>query len=119
VAQKGLVRITVCKVTDEERLQAILRDVPVREDDTAFNCHSWVREAFCRLHDDGKAIKSYLSADEWNNVETCARKYCRRKRDIGRFQESNASGIDNVGLVNWDLKRISTFNFWENREITP
>jgi len=119
VAQTALVRIAVCKVTDEERLRAIIRDLPVREEDTAFNCLSWVREAFCKLHEDGKAVKSYLHVDDWRNVETCARKYCRRKRDIGRFQDSNTARNDNVGAVTWDVKRISTFNFWENREITP
>ena len=119
VAQKALIRVTVCKVTDEERLQSILRILPVPEEDPAFNCLSWVRDAFYRLHDDGKAVKSYLNAGDWNNVEACARKYCKRKRDAGRFQDGNATVNVNGMAADWDVKKISTFNFWENRETTP
>jgi hypothetical protein len=111
--QTGLVRVTVAKVTDEARLQSILRAIQVREDDTAFNCLTWVREAFLKLHQDAKSIKTYLNADDWNAVETCARKYCKRKRDIGRWQE------DRVPRGLWNVEKISTFNFWENRETTP
>jgi len=118
VAQKGLVRIAVCKVTDEEHLQSILRSLPIHEDDSAFTCLTWVRTAFRKLHDDGKAVKSYLKAEDWDDVETCARKYCKRKRDAGRFQE-DATTNNNGGAAGWDVKKISTFNFWENRETTP
>jgi hypothetical protein len=121
VAQKCLVRVAVCKVTDEARLQSILRDTPIRGDDSAFNCLTWVREAFRKLHDDGKAVKTYLKSDDWDDVEKCARKYCKRKRDAGRFQEGatvNNNNNNNGGATNWDVKKISTFNFWENRETT-
>jgi len=115
VAQTGLIRVAVCKVRDEERLQFILRNIRVPEDDTAFNCLTWVREAFCQIHDDGKSVKTYLNSDDWINVETCARKFCKRKRDAGRFQEdANING----GAVDWDVRKISTFNFWENRQTT-
>ncbi|EXJ83179.1 hypothetical protein A1O1_06798 [Capronia coronata CBS 617.96] len=112
-AQTGLVRITVAKVTDESRLQALLREIPVRQDDSAFNCLTWVREAFAKLMDDGRSIKSYLNSEDWKTVETCARTYCKRKRDAGRFQDSAAA---EVAAWRWD--EISTFNFWENRETT-
>jgi hypothetical protein len=117
-AQMGLVRIAVCKVVDEDRLLAILRALPIPDDDHFYNCLSWVREAFQVLHDDGKAIKSYLDADDWNDVEACARKYCKRKRDAGRFQDQ-VGGDDEHLPVLWDVKKIPTFNFWENRETTP
>lgn len=111
--QTGLIRVTVAKVTDEARLQAILRTIQVRQDDTAFNCLAWVREAFVKLHQDGKSLKSYLKEDDWGAVESCARKYCKRKRDIGRWQE------DRLPRGLWNMDKISTFNFWENRETTP
>jgi hypothetical protein len=115
VAQKGLVRIAVCKVTNEERLQSILRALPVPEDDSAFSCLAWVRSGFRKLHDDGKAIKTYLKSENWDDIETCARKYCKRKRDMGRFQDH---GRDGAPAAAWDVKKISTFNYWENRETT-
>lgn len=117
VAQTGLVRVAVAKVTDEERLQSLLRDLPIRENDSAFNCHAWVREAFCKLLDDGRSVKSYLSSDDWNAVEVCVRKYCKRKRDAGRFQEGPVP-LNNGGVMAWNVNQISTFNFWENRETT-
>jgi hypothetical protein len=118
VAQRGLVRIAVCKVTDEDRVRSILRDLPIRANDSAFNCHTWVREAFRELHDDGKAVKSYLKADDWDAVEACARKYHKRKRDAGRFAEGHAAVNNNGAATQWDVKQVSTFNFWENRETT-
>lgn len=116
-AQTALVRITCAKVTDEHRLQTLLRGVPVREDDSAFSCLSWVRAAFTKLLDDGKSVKSFLKPDEWNAVEACARKYCKRKRDVGRFQDE-PNGAGGYYRVQWDDDKISTFNFWENRETT-
>lgn len=123
-AQSGLIRIAVAKVTDQRRLQTLLRDIALREDDSAFNCLTWVREAFVKLLDDGKSVKSYLKPEDWSAVETCARKYCKRKRDAGRFQENNAHGANGAGrgggvLNRWNPEMISTFNFWENRETTP
>lgn len=112
-AQTVLVRVTVAKVVDEARLRALLRDIPLREDDSAYTCHSWVREAFIKLLSDSKSVKSYLKSDDWNAVEACARKYCKRKRDAGRFVE-NSEGEAN----RWNPQIISTFNFWENRETT-
>ncbi|KIV84026.1 hypothetical protein PV11_06002 [Exophiala sideris] len=113
-AQTVLVRVAVAKVTDESRLEALLREIPLRQDDSAYTCHTWVREAFIKVLDDSKSVKSYLKADDWNAVEACARKYCKRKRDAGRFVE-----ISNVGGVNQSNgQMISTFNFWENRETT-
>ena len=109
ITQKGLVRVAVCKVTDEERLQSILRDLPIPGDDPTFNCYTWVRKAFLALHDDGRATKSYLKSDDWDGVEACARKYCKRKRDAGRFQERPPAA--NNAAVDWDVKKVSTFNF--------
>jgi hypothetical protein len=113
-AQSGLVRIAVAKVTDECRLQSLLRDIPVQENDSAFNCLSWVREAYFRLLEDGRSVKSYLKPEDWSGVETCARKYCKGKRDAGRFND----GPLHHDNVRWDVEKISTFNFWENRETT-
>ncbi|KAK7897126.1 hypothetical protein LTR67_005015 [Exophiala xenobiotica] len=113
-AQTGLIRVTVAKVTDEYRLQSLLRHIALREDDSAFNCLTWAREAFVKVLEDNKSVKSYLKPEDWSAVETCARKYCKRKRDAGRFQEE-----PNRGVHQWNDKQISTFNFWENRETTP
>ncbi|KIV97673.1 hypothetical protein PV10_01389 [Exophiala mesophila] len=112
-AQAGLVRIAIAKVTNEARLQSILRDIVVPQEDVGFNCLTWVRDAFVRLHQDRKSIRTYLDDTDWPAVETCARKYCKRKKDVGRFQE------DRRRPGTWNPEKISTFNFWENRETCP
>jgi hypothetical protein len=55
-------------------------------------------------------LKSYLGSEEWNGVEACTRKYCKRKREMGRFLEDKPPG------ATWDTDKIATFNYWENRE---
>ncbi|KAL2408356.1 hypothetical protein ABEF93_002042 [Exophiala dermatitidis] len=124
-AQTGLVRITVAKVVDEARLRALLRDIPVPQhgdDDPTFNCLTWVREAFVKAIEDPKCVKSYLHAEDWKAVETCARTYCKRKRDLGRFHHPPVQPENddaNAGIAfPWSHDDISTFNFWENRETT-
>jgi len=108
-AQRVLVRVAVAKVIDEPRLQSLLRELPVAEDDSAFSCLTWVKNAYLKLMADSKCLKSYLDEADWPAVERCAREYCKRKREQRRIQDQAAT---------WDAETVSTFNFWENRETT-
>lgn len=106
-----LVRIAIAKVKDVERLRNIVRHIKIDSRDEAFNCYAWVKEAYLRIMEDGKSVKSYLGAEDWVAVEACARKYCKRKRDAGRFQAELTQGLErSIG------EKVSTFNYWENRE---
>lgn len=110
VAQTVLIRVTVGKVVDEARLKALIRDIPIPEDDPTFTCRTWVRNVYVKLiEDNSRCVKSYLSDEDWRGIEMCARKYCKRKRDQRRFTNLEGS---------WDPEKIPTFNFWEKRETT-
>jgi len=109
-AQTLLVRVTVAKVVDEARVRAVLRDVPFKQGDEAENCLTWVKKAYVRLIEDGKCVKGYVYEDDWADIERCARRYGKKKREMRRFQDSGGP---------WDMAMVPTWNFWENRETTP
>ena len=101
--QSIIVRITVAKIVDTTRLEAVLRHVPVHQDDTSWNCLSWIRDAFLRvLEDEQRCVKGYVEAKDWKGIERRTREYARKKRD-----ERRPAG-----------ESIPTWNFWENRETT-
>jgi hypothetical protein len=104
-----LIRVAIAKVRDIDAFQATLRSLPIPSISTepSSTCLSWTRAAFSALVKKKSCLKSYLSASDWKDVEACARKYCKRKRDLRRFTNAGP----------WDLNKVSTYNFWENREI--
>lgn len=111
-----LVRITVAKVRDPARVTTLLRSVPPPKNAESDTCLSWTREAFRLLISDRgsgastSCLSSYLKPADWEHVESRARKYIKRKRDMHRFDEDRAGP--------WDRGSVSTWNFWENRETT-
>ena len=110
LARDPLVRICIAKIIDLERLETILRSLPIPLCDSSYSCLTFVRSAFTALHHGVGAgcLKSYLSKDDWKDVELCVRKYCKRKREQRRFTGDNGS---------WNDGTVSTFNYWENREV--
>lgn len=111
LAQKALVRVCIAKVTDLLLLESTLRSltIPSSTADPSFTCLSWVRTAFLALHNRG-CLKSYLKDEDWKDVELCARKYCKRKRQQRRWVTEGLGGP-------WESELVSTFNFWECREV--
>ncbi|KAK5115254.1 hypothetical protein LTR62_001454 [Meristemomyces frigidus] len=110
-----LVRITVAKVVDNERLQTVLQNLRVRSrvgnDCTEpSTCAQWVKDAFVALRADSSCLKSLLDIEDWDVIERMAREYCRGKRREGRFS--------NDAMDWWRRENVSTFNAWENRETT-
>ena len=111
-----LVRITLAKVRDCERLTALLRSVPTPSFATEETCLSWTNAAFDTLVGDrgssgaSACLSTYLKPSDWEYVEERARKYVKRKREIRRWDR------DPPGP--WDRGAISTWNYWENRETT-
>jgi hypothetical protein len=51
-----LARIVVAKVEDQKRLMAILRKIPVVQNDANWRCRSWIASALAELTKDGKAV---------------------------------------------------------------
>jgi hypothetical protein len=112
-----LVRITIAKVRDPERLIAILRDVPPPRPSAnrEVSCLSWTQAAFEALVSDrgldgNPCLSSYLKVGDWEYVEERARTYVKRKRDARRWDREHPGP--------WDRGLVSTWNYWENRETT-
>jgi hypothetical protein len=99
-----LVRITVGKVEDGNRLVKILRDTPIRQGQLGWNCVAWVKEALETLEVDPKALGTRVT--EWEKVRSGAMDYCQRKKDQHRFD----------GQGNFDMEVAPTYDLIEQKE---
>jgi hypothetical protein len=84
-----LVRIAVAKVRDVRAVEAVVRNIPIpTTQQDSYTCLSFVRDAFSTLHSKENrttCLRTYLKPDEWIDVEGCARRYIKRKRELGRL----------------------------------
>ena len=99
-----LVRIMIGKVEEKDRLEQVMRSVPVVQGDAAWNCVIWVKEALQKLRDDGKVMGT--SQLEWNVVKNAAMSYVQRKKDQHRFD----------GQGNFDAGRAATYDLLAGTE---
>ena len=102
-----LVRIMVGKVERKDRLEEIMRSVPIVQGDPEWNCVLWVKEALARLKVDGKAMGT--SQIDWQRVRDAAMEYVQRKRDEHRFESSSAG--------TFDMRKPPTFDLVEGKEV--
>jgi hypothetical protein len=79
-----LARVLIAKIEDRDRLVAILRNIPVIQNDPHWRCRSWVANALAELAKDGKAVGT--SRLSWTEIETIGREYVARKKAEGRYQ---------------------------------
>ncbi|KAF3351849.1 DNA polymerase epsilon subunit D [Verticillium dahliae VDG2] len=77
-----LVRVLAAKVKRMERLESIMRSVPVRPDVPDWTSRSWVEEACKKLQSDGKAIGS---CPDWETLSNTALWYVQKKMEEHRF----------------------------------
>ncbi|RMZ68426.1 hypothetical protein GMOD_00010077 [Pyrenophora seminiperda CCB06] len=101
-----LARILVAKIQDEKRLVALLRGIPVVQDDPNWRCRTWVASALAEIEKDGKCVGT--AELDWQKIEAIARQYVRNKTDNGRYQTT-------ADL----LKPKPTWDLLENKEIVP
>ena len=94
----------IAKVEGVDRLQTILRNVPVRPEQDGWSCKGWVKEALEALQDDGKVLGTSVTA--WKIVKDAAIKYCQKKKDQHRFD----------GKGNFETKWPPTFDLLEEKE---
>ncbi|KAI5369202.1 hypothetical protein Slin14017_G000810 [Septoria linicola] len=98
-----LARILIAKVEDHERLVAILRSIPIVQNDPNWRCRSWIANALAELAKDDKAVGT--SQLNWAVVEMTARQYVARKTAAGRYQRAEDM-----------LKPKPTWDMLENKE---
>lgn len=124
-----LARIALAKVVDEQHVVALIRaaaaaiqtaqsssrdSIDSMDQVCRTTCLSWVRSAWEAIAgDSSKPLRTFFGPDEWDNIESRARKYVKRKRLQGRYHP-NTGPAD----ITWNVAEIPTWNYWENREIT-
>ncbi|KAK2596537.1 hypothetical protein N8I77_013423 [Diaporthe amygdali] len=104
-----LVRVIIGKVTNAERVAALLREVPVRDNQSGWNCVWWLREALEMLRADGKAL-SRSSSIAWEDAGKAAMEFVHRKEREHRFDGRAAPGW-------FDMNRVATYDLLRGEEI--
>lgn len=78
-----LARIAIAKIEDVERLDAILKNVPVVQNDSNWRCRTWIASALAEIEKDGKVVGTAVL--DWNKIEKTARRYVAQKTAAGRY----------------------------------
>ncbi|KAI1120106.1 hypothetical protein F5Y10DRAFT_273405 [Nemania abortiva] len=93
-----LARILIAKIEDEQRLIALLRQLPVIQGDPNWRCRTWIASALAAMAEDGKCVGT--AKLDWQKIEALARQYVKGKVEAGRYQ----SGEDVLGpRPTWDM----------------
>ncbi|ETS83079.1 hypothetical protein PFICI_04955 [Pestalotiopsis fici W106-1] len=97
-----LVRILVGKVKNREWLESILRSIPIREDQTGWNCVSWVQEAVESLAVDNRALGTAVT--DWETVRDTLLWYVQQKAAEHRFDgKAEPDSFDRLKVATYDL----------------
>jgi len=105
--QMLLVRICIGKIEKSDRVKAILRSVPIRDNVESWNCVYWVAEALQLLAADDKCMGT--SELGWNSVRNTAMAYVERKKMDHRFD----------GLRSFDMRKAATYDLLIRKETVP
>ncbi|GAB0138333.1 hypothetical protein EsDP_00006569 [Epichloe bromicola] len=100
-----LARVVVAKVSDLQRLERILRQVPLRSGKEGWNCVAWVREAIHLASLDPYALGSRV--DDWDVIRDKAMWYVDHKKSSHRFD----------GLGQFDISRPATWDMLKDEEL--
>jgi hypothetical protein len=111
-----LVRILIGKVKQKDRLETVLRSVPIGHSTVGWNCVQWVREALVALeHWHGNGIRLFESSAyqlDWYQVRDTAVWYVQLKEDQHRFDGQAQAGT-------FDTDRVPTWDMLKGREKIP
>ncbi|RDW93565.1 uncharacterized protein DSM5745_00887 [Aspergillus mulundensis] len=75
-----LARILIAKIEDEERLVAIIRSIPVVQNDPDWRCRTWLAHALAAMTKDGKAVGT--SELDWHKIEALPDDMLQIKRPL-------------------------------------
>ena len=107
--QMVLVRVAVAKIIDYDRMEQVIRQTPVIQNNPDWRCQAWVRNALRCLAADGPILGT--ATLDWSTIEATARRYAQQKEDQGR------SRLGTIGP--WNPKRVPTWDLIENQETIP
>jgi hypothetical protein len=102
-----LVRVMIAKVEKKDRLNFIVRKIPVKQGAAERNDIVWVQEVLRNLEADGRTLGTAVV--EWTKVRNAMMDYCQQKKDGYRFGEQQ----------NYDESRVPTYDLIEGKERIP
>jgi hypothetical protein len=102
-----LARVMIGKVADGAQLAATLAAVPLVQDDLAWTCRIWVRDAIAALEADRKSLGT--SVTDWQRIEQTSNTYVAQKRQQRRYDGSGT----------WKAGTMPTYDLLEEKEVIP
>ena len=102
-----LVRVFLGEVRRVDIAERLFAEVPVIQDDSTFNCITWVQQALFRLNEDVK-VGTRVPFD-WDNIQNITLEYVNKKKQQGRFE----TGWDG------DSSRVPTLDMMSSKEMFP
>ncbi|MCJ1485226.1 hypothetical protein MMC06_005400 [Schaereria dolodes] len=100
-----LARVIVGKVTNEVQLATTLAAVPLVQDNPAWTCRIWVRDAIAALEADGRSLGTRVTG--WQKIEQAANAYIAQKRQQRRYD----------GTGTWKMGLVPTYNLLIEKEV--
>ncbi|OAX83017.1 hypothetical protein ACJ72_02618 [Emergomyces africanus] len=100
-------RIMIAKVTDSVQLRNTLAAVPIVQNNPAWTCRIWVRDAIVALEADGRSLGTRVT--NWSIIEQSAKDYIGQKRQQRRYDGSGS----------FPPRTVPTFDLIERKETVP
>ncbi|KAK9445201.1 hypothetical protein VB005_00309 [Metarhizium brunneum] len=95
-----LVRVMIGKVKDRNRLESLLRNIPIRPRVEGWNCVAWVKEAIETALRDKKVLGTSKNLD-WDSIRDTAMWYVGQKKAAHRFDGQGE--FDREKAATWDM----------------
>ncbi|KAF2253519.1 hypothetical protein BU26DRAFT_224458 [Trematosphaeria pertusa] len=81
-----LARVMIGKVANGAQMAATIAAVPIVQDDPAWTCRIWVRDAIAALEADGKSLGTRVTG--WQRIGQTSNTYVAQKRQQRRYDGS-------------------------------
>lgn len=104
----SLGRVMVGKILDVDRMERVLRDLPLKQGDPKWTCRSWICDALSALADSG-AIGTSVDLKDWSEIEVTCRRFANGKVEQGRFRAGTRA---NVSV-------LPTYDMLQEKETVP
>ena len=102
-----LTRVIIGKVTDNARLATTIASVPLVQDNPAWTCRTWVRDAIAALEADERSLGTRVT--DWQKIEQAANDYVAQKRQQRRYDGSGT----------WKAGAVPTYDLLLREEVVP
>ncbi|MCJ1437621.1 hypothetical protein MMC27_007008 [Xylographa pallens] len=104
-----LVRVIIGKVVDTQGLRRVMHNIQVQNNNPAWNCVAWIKDALVKLAEGNIMGTSQL---DWQTVRDTALRYIEEKRAQHRFDGKAQKG-------QFDIRKPATFDLLTGKEVIP